>query len=127
MIARKYDYLSDFEQIHEWGLQWGEKYKPSQFPLTGFIVDGVAAYFLYSTDSSVCWLENMVSNKGVSDEVRNEALDLIVEALLREAKDRHFDVAYATTNIIPIIKRAKEAGAHVKPAQCLLIKDLTET
>lgn len=125
MTVRKYEPQNDFAQIKEWGREWGYEYKEDQFPLTGFIVDGVAAYFLYQTDSSVCWLENMVSKRGIDSKTKDHALGLLVAAILNEAAALGYTVAYATTGHIPVLKRAKEAGAIIRPGQCLLVKDLT--
>lgn len=124
MTVRKYE-PEDFEQIQEWGAQWGAVYNEDQFPITGFIVDGIAAYFLYQTDSSICWLENMISSRGVDPVTKNKALELLTDAILNEAYELGFEIAYATTNLVSVAKRAKEQGAIVKAGQILLIKDLT--
>jgi len=125
VIVRRYA-PEDFAQVKEWGLQWGANYQEEQFPATGFIVDGVAAYFLYSTDSSVCWLENMIANRNVEPMIRARALDLLVDAILAEAKAQNFTVAYATTGIISVAKRARANGATIQAAQMLITKDLTQ-
>lgn len=125
MIVRRYE-DKDFEQIREWGLQWGADYDEDQFPHIGFIIDGVAAYFLYQTDSSICWLENMIAKRGIDQALKSKALDLLVDAIILEAKELGFTVAYATTDIVSVAKRAKENGAFIKPAQILITKDLTQ-
>ncbi len=123
MMVRPYE-SHDFPQIKAWGEQWGADYREHQFPKTGFIVDGVAAYFLYATDSSCCWLENMVCNQYVEQGKRDQALDLIIQAILEEADNQGFKIAYATTDNIPLVKRALEYGALVKPLQIFLTKIL---
>lgn len=115
---------SDFPQIKEWGAKWGAEYQEDQFPSIGFVVDGIAAYFLYQTDSAVCWLENMVSNRGVPKEEVDRALDLIVDAILNEALVLGYKLAYATTNISKVATRAKASGAALCPNQILIIKNL---
>ncbi len=115
----------DFDQIAAWGAEWGAEYREDQFPLTGFIVDGVAAYFLYQTDSSICWLENMIARRGVHEDTKNFALELLIDAILKEASELGFTLAYATTDVISVAKRAKEHGAIIRPGQILLTKDLT--
>lgn len=125
MIVRRYE-PKDFDQIKEWGQQWGVTYDEDQFPNVGFIIDGIGAYFLYQTDSTVCWLENMVTKRGVDPETKRKALDLLVDAILTEAKAQGFAVAYATTDIISVAKRARENGAGIRPAQFLITKDLTQ-
>ena len=125
MIVRRYE-IEDFKQIRLWGEQWGAVYNEEQFPNTGFIIDGVAAYFLYSTDSTVCWLENMVSRKGLEKAVRSRACDLLIDAAFNEAIAQGFSVAYATTDLISMAKRARAFGAQIKPQQFLITKDLTK-
>lgn len=125
MIVRRYE-EKDFPTIKKWGADWGADYVEDQFPNTGFIVDGVAAYFLYSTDSNVCWLENMISNKFAEPLARARALDLLVDAILNEARELGFTVAYATTNIIAVAKRARQNGAAIQTHQYLITKDLTQ-
>lgn len=123
MMVRPYE-PRDFPQVEAWGKDYGDEYKEHQFPKTGFIVDGIAAYFLYSTDSSLCWLENMISNRNVQKERRDQALDLIIQAILEEAERLGFKIAFAMTDNIPVVKRAIEYGAMVKPLQMKLIKIL---
>lgn len=125
MIVRRYE-PEDFKQIQLWGSQWGADYDEDQFPNTGFIIDGVAAYFLYATDSTVCWLENMISRKGLEPAVRARACDLLIEAAFNEAIAQGFSVAYATTDLVSMAKRARIHGAQIKPAQLLITKDLTK-
>ena len=125
MTVEKYR-PEDFAQIAEWGEKWGANYRPEQFPKTGVIIHGIAAYFLYSTDSSICWLENLISNPDADGFMKARALDMLVDAILDEAVRLGFKVAYATTDVVSVAKRAKANGAAVVPAQMLLIKDLTK-
>jgi hypothetical protein len=123
MLVRRYE-PKDFPAIQEWGEQWGATYQEHQFPKTGFIVENVAAVFLYKTDSSCCWLENMISNRNANKENKAEALNLLIQAVLTEAESLGFKVAYATTDNVPMVLKVKEYGAMVKPLQMLLIKIL---
>ncbi len=115
MTVRRY-FPEDFPTIKEWGAEHGAEYSPDQFPKVGFMVDGVAAFFLYQTDSTCCWLENMVSKKDVDKSVRNIALELIIDAIIEEAKSLGFKVAYASTSNYRVALRAKKYGAHVIPS-----------
>lgn len=125
MIVRKFE-PADFAQISAWGKEYGSDYSPAQFPGTGFIVDDVAAYFLYGTDSTCCWLENMIAKKGVDHHVREQALELIIDALLREAKQKGYHVAYAATDRFTVALRAKKYGAKVQPNHLMLTLNLNE-
>lgn len=122
--ARRY-HPRDWDLIKSWGAEWGAEYEEALFPTVGFLVENIAAYFLYQTDSNVCYLENLISKKSASAEEKSQAFKLLIDAILKEAADLGFTVAYATTNIIPVMLLAKEHGAEIRPGQCLLIKDLT--
>lgn len=125
MIIRRYE-KSDFAQISSWAKDWGAEYSEDQFPEIGFIVDGVAAYFLYQTDSLVCFLENLISNKHANKEDRDSAVDGVINAVFKEAHDRGYVVAYATTDNPRAVVRAMIHGACAIPKHTLLIKKLTD-
>lgn len=125
MTVRRYE-EKDFATIKAWGAEWGADYVEDQFPNTGFIIDGVGAFFLYGTDSTVCWLENMITRKGLDSMTRARACDVLIEAGFREAKEQGFSVAYATTGLASAAKRARDHGAAISINQFLLTKDLTK-
>ncbi len=126
MKVRRY-HLDDFKEVAEWGKGWGFTYEPDLFPKVGFIVPGVAAYFLYATDSAVCYLEHMVSNPKTFGRERDLALKMVVEAILEEAAKRGYRVAYACTDIGKVVERAILSGAQFKPNYVLLTKYLRPT
>ncbi len=123
MIVRRFE-PKDFDALKIWGAQWGADYSEDQFPKTGFIVDGIAAYFLYSTDSSVCWLENLVSNKEADKALRKEAINLLIKAAFNEAKRLGFKVAYAASDLLIAAQHANDHGAKIKPFHFLITKNL---
>lgn len=116
----------DFETVARWARDgYNTEYSEDQFPQTGFIVDGVAAAFMYATDSSVCYIENMISNRSADPAARDYAIKLILEALFLAARSQGFKVAYATTDLATMIFRAAQHGARVRPNQSLVTKLLT--
>jgi len=125
MKVRRYE-DSDFSQISEWAKDYDTQYEQTQFPKIGFIVDGFAAYFIYQTDSSICFLENLISNKNADRTEKEKAIELVIQAILQEASDLGFRVAYATTDMPQVIVRAISHGARMKAKQALLIKNLTD-
>ena len=126
MEARRYKH-EDIPQIKRWALEgYGYIYSEHQFPKIGFIVDGVAAYFLYQTDSTICFLENLIANKNIEKEIRNQAIDLIIKELMKTAQDLGFRVAYATTNLPQVVTRAIRFGAQVDNNQFLITKNLLD-
>ncbi|HEX5130476.1 MAG TPA: hypothetical protein VFV90_12055 [Usitatibacter sp.] len=70
-----------------WMVKRGQPEPPRDiFPPTGWVVPGVAAWWLYLTDSTLAWTEMLVGNPDVSKEMRREGLDLVIAHVLREAK-----------------------------------------
>jgi hypothetical protein len=125
MIVRNYE-PSDFETVKGWAQAgYDTEYTAEQFPKTGFIVPDIAALFLYSTDSTVCFLENMISNREADKEEKSKALDLLISKAFSAAKEKGFSVAYATTGNLSVIVRAMKHGAHMETKQVLLTKNLS--
>ena len=118
-MVRKYE-ESDFESIRGWGKAWGADYDKDLFPPLGYIYPGVAAYFIYESPCKVCWLENMVSNPDVPQELKEQALQQVVTEVLKEVHRLGYKVAYATTDNKAVINRAVAHKASAKEGQTLL-------
>lgn len=70
-----------------WMVARGQAAPPRDiFSSTGWCVPGVAAWWLYLTDSTLAWTEMLVGNPDVSKERRSEGLDLVIAHVLKEAK-----------------------------------------
>lgn len=119
LMVRKFQ-DSDFEEIQGWAKARGDAYDKDMFPPLGFIMPGVCAYFIYETDSKVCWLENMIANPECSNEIRDLSLDLVVTEVLREVNRLGYKKAYATTSIEKVIDRAIKHGASGIKDQTLI-------
>lgn len=101
----------DLETLDKWFKSHGmDPITAHYLPKTGFIVDGVAAGFLYVTDSAVGWIENLISNKATSVEERNTALDLVVQAALSHAKSIGLECVVGFTELAPVADRAEKLG-----------------
>jgi hypothetical protein len=122
-MVRRYT-PEDYPEVASWGLEAGEVYDPKNLPSIGFIVPGVAAQFLYTTDSNICFIENLVANPNTSKELRDVAIKCIVDQNLMMAKSLGYKVAYACTNIPAVIERAKQYGTVCTPNYTLLQKKL---
>lgn len=96
----------DLEQLQEWYKEWNQPI-PSRrsFPYIGFMVDGIAAGFLYQTDSTVCLLDGYITNRKMSHDARYEAMEEITSKLLNEALYRGFHEVIALTKIPKIKER----------------------
>ncbi len=56
------------------------------FSSTGWCVPGVAAWWLYLTDSSLAWTEMLTSNPSAPKTTRREALDAVIDHVIEEAR-----------------------------------------
>jgi hypothetical protein len=77
---------SDIEEVMGWFHSRKIEITPDYFPKTGFIEPGVAAGFLYSTDSNWCIFECFIGNPNISSEERQKALREIVPVMIEKAK-----------------------------------------
>jgi hypothetical protein len=86
MNIRAFSHL-DLDEMNDWYTQRHEPTVPVEaLPSLGFLVPGVAAGFLYQTDSSLAFVEGLVSNPNARLCVRARALALILEGLVEAAR-----------------------------------------
>lgn len=73
----------------------------------------IAAGFLYQSDSSICWLEWVVTDPKAAGQARHEALGLLLKDLLADAKQ--FGATHVFSSLIDagLIKRYQAAGFSV--------------
>lgn len=104
--------IKKFQGIHYgmiskwWKAHGMEAPKIHELPELGLIADDIAAGFLYKTDSSVCMIEALIANPEKPTGVRNEALDLVVTELCREAREMGFKKIYGFTRLESVLDRA---------------------
>lgn len=102
---------NDYEEIKSWYLKRNlEVIRLDCLPETGFIVPNICAGFLYKTNGKMGLIENFISNPDIEGKYRNEALNLISEALLKEAKDSGILYIISTTNKDSILDRSLSFG-----------------
>ncbi len=95
MKPRRFNPKKDMAQLESFYASWGHPEccpKVTELPLNGFIVDGKAAMFLYSTDSDICTFEHAITSRGA--EGHTEAIHALVERCATEAKRLHFKRIY---------------------------------
>lgn len=124
MTVRPIKY-EDYSSVSEWysvrGLvpvTW------DSLPLTGYIVPGTAAGFMFKADAGLCIIEGYVTNPRQMSGVRNAALQRITSALLREAQEQGFTTVMVLATDESIIKRAEEWGFTTKSTTTLLTKGI---
>lgn len=97
MKISKFETLEHYEDVCYWWFQHDWPTLPREaLPKTGFIVDGLAAGFLYKTDSTFAILEFIVGNPEANKEKRRQAIDLVVKELLNEAKNDGFKLIFSS-------------------------------
>jgi hypothetical protein len=79
-------------------------------PSVGLIVPGLAAGFLFQTDTRLAIIGEFISNPDTSSEDRSRALDEITEGLCERAKSLGFLVITCSTQSSAIEKRAIAQG-----------------
>lgn len=99
-----------FEQINSWLRFWDGAMTQDMLSQTGFIIPGKAAGFLYRTDSSLAFIENLVAAPGMSREERTGYVDAIVSAICAEAARLGFKVLLGYTQLDAVVKRAERFG-----------------
>jgi len=70
----------------------------------------VAACWLYSTDSCMCFLENFISDPQAERQRRNAAIDALIEAACGLARGLEFTQVLAIPRFQKLRKRAVEHG-----------------
>jgi hypothetical protein len=94
---------------------------PDLFPKIGFFVPSTCAGFLYQTDSNVALIEGLITSPLSDPERRDEALDIVVEALLEEAKKLGYSVVYGFTSVSAVSRRALRLGFEKSPKPYQLV------
>jgi hypothetical protein len=102
---------SDYPEVAGWFRSHGETPpEPDALPVTGMIEPGVAAAFLIRTDTSVAYLDSMVSNPAASLRLRHRTLVELSDALSLEAERLGFRAVVATSKYRGIVRTAKANG-----------------
>lgn len=112
---RQIEIEQDLSTINHWMKGHDKRgFVAEELPTIGFIVDGVAAAFLYQTDSSVGILENFVSNPEATPKQVAKALDLIIAELKRAASREGIAQLLVFSKVRSIGKRISRLGFELK-------------
>lgn len=106
---------SDYLTLVEWWIdqKWNNILLPEMLPKTGLIEDGVCAMFLYKSDSSIAWIGFPIANPKSDKNVRNQALNDIINGLIELGKEDGYKQIFTTSNIPKLIDRYKNLGFGV--------------
>lgn len=115
----------DFDQLEKW-FKYRNLYMNDVcfFPPTGFIYPGVAAGFLYTTDSAIGIIDSFISNPYSNGKERDKALNGITECLLGAARQKGCKLVKCDTQLEAIETRAKRFGFKYNGLYCSLSLEL---
>jgi hypothetical protein len=108
-MVRKYK-KSDYNEVSSWFHERSIEITEAYLPETGFIVPGVAAGFIYKTDSNFCIFECFIANRNKTYAERETALTKIVSCMIGEAKEMGFERVYGFATSQNMIRRGMEQG-----------------
>ncbi len=102
---------SDFELINSWyekrNLQPVDKIFLSS---NGYIVDDIVAVWLYKTDSSIAWIENLITNPDAKTYERSRSIDYLLIHVCNEARSMGFKAIIGLTKLAAVSNRCKSLG-----------------
>lgn len=105
---------ADLEEVNRWLAARGMKpWPPWLLSGTGYVVPGVAAQWLYLTDSGFAFLENLASNPAVARERRSAGLDAVIEAAISEARAADTRVLTSYVRLPHVQQRLERHGFRV--------------
>jgi len=124
MIVERYK-PTQYEEINTWFKERkGDSIPEAFLSPTGFIVPGVAAGFLIKTDCNVCFLEPFISNPKAPKELRELALEGIVEALENEATKLGYRFCYGIATAPTMIEHGMKRDWVSMGQMTVIIKEL---
>lgn len=91
------------------------------FASTGFVVPGVAGCWLYLTNSSLAYLEMLVTNPAADVGDRDRAQDLVIFRCLEEAREEGCRTVIAPVARPCVLRRAERLGFIVVARELSLI------
>lgn len=121
VVAYTYKYKPMLD--HWWKLHNLPTIPKASLPNCGYLVQGLAAGFLYQTDSDVAFIENFISNPKAPWNQRGAALDAVTQSLVEFAKSTGIRHLMALTTSQAIYERAVRFG--FKPQGAFQVLNLT--
>lgn len=113
---------ADYECLASWWEAWGWPALPKEaLPEIGVVVESIdgeskrkiCAGFVYKTDSTLCWIEWIISDKNYRESDRKEAMLLLIKSLTQAAKELGYKVAFTSVVSKHLIEKYKSMGFSV--------------
>lgn len=111
MNIREVNLDNDYAELANWWTEYGWSPIPaSLLPASGLIVPGLAAGFVYLSNSSLAWIEWVVGNPAAPSADRDAALEILIPALMEQAKAAGAEMAVLATKHKKLIGRLESHG-----------------
>ena len=104
-LPKHYEEICGWWKAHDW-----TPVSLDALPSTGFVIPGICAGFLYSTDSSMCILEWVIANPKTNKETRSEGLDLVIDELLKKAHSGGYKTVFTSVSHPKLLERYSDFG-----------------
>lgn len=120
-ISRYRDDLH-YDMLKEWWEARNLMPVPQEcLPAYGAVVDGIVAGFLYQTDSKVCMIENLISDKRSAKDERRRAIDSLIKHICQEAKRQGFNYVIGYTISDRLIRDQSRWGFSTAKDKCSVL------
>lgn len=104
----------DYPEICSWWTAHGwAPIAEDLLPRTRLVIEGLCAGFLYKTDSNFAVLEWVVGNPKADKGQRRIALDLLIQGLLKVAKESGFTTVWTQLEHPALIERYENHGFQI--------------
>lgn len=124
-MIRKIDLDKDYETLSLWLKNHN---KPSMnkdlFSDSGFMVDEIVAGFLYKTNSSICLVENFISDPTSKKNLRRAAINTLFKTIIDEAKSCGFKMMFTSVQLNSLHKNLKDLEFINLPNDKLMFRSL---
>lgn len=115
MIIKPFDKNTDYDTIVNWWKDHNWTPVPiDALPLIGYIVGNgniqYCAGFLYQTDSSFSIMEFIISNKHIDRDIKNIALDLLIDTLVKSSENLGYKYIHTSVQHPKLMKRYEQHG-----------------
>lgn len=114
MVIRKFDWITDFNLINEWlNVRDLDPVDHPDLPEIGFVCEGVvpiAAAFIRRCEGDYAIFDSLISNPKLEGAIRNEAIDLLVDEIVKKAQDMGIKQLFAYSVDDRTLERAFRHG-----------------
>ena len=124
-MIRKIDLEKDYAILSQW-LEGHSKpiFDKKLYSNSGFMVDEIVAGFLYKTNSSICFIENIISNPISEKNARRTAINTLFDEIIKEAKNEKFQMIFTAVILNSLHSSFIDAGFIDLPKDQLMFRSL---